>query len=72
MKRVDKLRKRIVKEHGNCLIPVIGCRSFDFGEVLCGHIHSLEMTFKDLTVHFGISFDELADIVADHIRRLEP
>lgn len=64
MRTVDELREMIVREHGFWWYPN------DFGEILCYHIHEEDMTFKKLTKHFDITLDELAEVIADHIRRL--
>jgi len=41
-----------------------------FGETFCAHIHTYDLGFIDLAQHFNITLDELADVTADHIRRL--
>lgn len=61
MRKVEEIREGIMKwerEYG------------DFGEMLCYHIHEMNMPFRILAEHFEISLEELAEVVADHIRRL--
>lgn len=71
MRTMEELRNLIIIEHGiydcggECLND---CR--DFGEILCYHIHELNMPFRILAEHFKITLDELAEVIADHIRRL--
>lgn len=43
-----------------------------FGETFCAHIHTYNIGFVDLARHFNITLAELAEVTADHIRRLEP
>lgn len=64
MKTIEEIRELIVKEHG------LEHHKGDFGEILCYHIHETSMPFRILAEHFGITLDELAEVVADHIRRL--
>ena len=67
MRTVEELRELIVGNHyiqDDCSIGE------DFGEILCYHIHELNMPFKLLAKHFDITLDELAEVIADHIRRL--
>ena len=64
MRTVEELRDLITEEHG------YGYHNEDFGEILCYHIHELKMSFKILAEHFDITLDELAEVIADHIRRL--
>jgi len=62
MRTVEEIREGIMKwerEYNN-----------DFGEMLCYHIHEMNMPFRILAEHFGISLEELAEVIADHIRRL--
>lgn len=65
MRTVEELRELIACEHG-WRSPKEG----DFGEVLCFHIHELNMPFEILAEHFDVTLDELAEVIADHIRRL--
>lgn len=65
MRTVEELRELMASEHG-WRSPKEG----DFGEVLCYHIHELSLSFKELAKHFDITLDELAEVIADHIRRL--
>lgn len=67
---IESLRERIVKEHAKCIEPFIGGLG-GFGETFCGHIHELGLTFREMADHFEISMGELADVTADHIRRLK-
>lgn len=66
---IRKIRENIIENHSICIVPYIGGRG-GFGETFCGHIHELGLTFRELADHFGLSMDELADLTADHIRRL--
>ncbi len=68
--RIDEIRHDISENHWQCIEPIIGGRG-GFGETFCGHIHGLNMTFKDQAEHYGITLDELAEVTADHIRRLD-
>lgn len=68
--RIDEIRFDIEENHWQCIAPFIGGRG-GLGETFCGHIHELNMTFKDLAEHYGITLFELADVTADHIRRLD-
>jgi len=67
--RIDDIRKDITENHWQCIEPFIGGRG-GFGETFCGHIHELNLTFLEQADHYGITLDELADVTADHIRRL--
>lgn len=64
--RIEEIREGIVENHSKCIKD----GGKDFGEIFCGHIHELNMPFKVLAEHFEITLNELADITADHIRRL--
>jgi hypothetical protein len=66
---IESIREMIVRDHADDMIPVMGGAG-GFGETFCGHIHEFGMTFKELAEHFGISMFDLADVTADHIRRL--
>lgn len=70
MTDIESLRQKIVKEHAGCIVPYMGGEG-GFGETFCGHIHEMGLTFRELADHFGISMEELAEITADHIRRLK-
>lgn len=70
MTNIERIREMIVNEHAKCIEPYMGGLG-GFGETFCGHIHELRMTFRELADHFDISMDELADLTADHIRRLK-
>lgn len=67
--RIKEIREMIVTDHAKCIVPYMGDKG-GFGETFCGHIHEMGMTFKELAHHFKITMSELADITADHIRRL--
>lgn len=69
-KKIEEIREMIVEKHGECIAPLMGGRG-GFGETFCGHIHGLDMTFKDQAEHYDITLSELADVTADHIRRLD-
>ena len=69
VKRIEEIRLDIEENHWQCIEPFIGGRG-GFGETFCGHIHCLNMTFKDQAEHYNITLFELADVTADHIRRL--
>ena len=69
-KRKIKTLRKIVENHGKCIIKVLGGNSTDFGEVFCGHIHGLNMPFKILAKHFGFTLEELARVVSNHIKKL--
>lgn len=61
IRTVEELRKLIVEQyyfHKDC------------GELLCHYIHEENMTFKELALHLDITLDELAEVIADHIRKL--
>lgn len=67
MRTIEELREHMIEHHRNrANMPF----TMDFGELLCYHIHQLRMTFKKLAEHFGITLDELAEVIADHIRKL--
>ena len=67
MRTVEELRKYMIKHHKKRQnMPF----TIDFGELICYHIHQLHMTFRKLAEHFDITLDELAEVIADHIRRL--
>lgn len=68
--RIDEIRNDIEGNHWQCIEPFIGGRG-GFGETFCGHIHELDMTFKDQAEHYGITLFELANVTAAHIRRLD-
>lgn len=64
--RILQIREMISETHWQCIAPFMGGRG-GFGETFCGHIHRLNMTFKDQAEHYGITLSELADVTADHI-----
>ena len=68
--RIDEIRHDIEENHWQCIEPFLGGRG-GFGETFCGHIHCLDMTFKDQAEHYGITLNELAAVTADHIQRLD-
>ena len=68
-KRILEIREMISGTHWQCISPFMGGRG-GFGETFCGHIHRLNMTFKDQAEHYEITLSELADVTCDHIRRL--
>ena len=43
----------------------------DFGELLCHNIHERKMDFRQIAAEWNVSLPVLAELVADHIRRLE-
>lgn len=64
-KRIEEIRYMIETEHKD------SNGGGGFGETFCAHIHTYDLGFIDLAQHFGITLAELAEVTADHIRRLE-
>ena len=62
--RIDEIRHDIEENHWQCIEPFLGGRG-GFGETFCGHIHCLDMTFKDQAEHYGITLNELAAVTAE-------
>lgn len=70
MDRTISTLRKIVEKHKQCKVYSGDCGT-SFGEVLCAHIHSpIDMPFKVLAKHFGVTLNELAKVISNHIRKL--
>ena len=65
---IETSRNWIIRAFGD---PDVGYTTEDFGELLCNNIHEREMNFRDIAGEWDVSLDVLAELVADHIRRLD-
>jgi len=64
MRNIKALRQYVIEKHSLC------CKYKDFGEILCFHIHSLNMPFNILAKHFKMTLPELAKLISYHINKL--
>ena len=64
---IERLRRLIEYQYRHHPTGCGGC----FGELLCYEIHNNGLTFKRLTLKWGISLPTLGELIHDHCKRLE-
>ncbi len=65
---IDTSRMWIIRAFG---VAVDGFETDDFGKLLEHNLYDLEMDFRQIAAEWNVSLDVLAELVADHIRRLD-
>ncbi len=66
---INTSRMWIIRAFGNRDEPYF--QTNDFDELLKNNIYNREMPFQAIAKEWDISLEVLAELVADHIRRLE-
>ena len=65
---IDTSRMWIIRAYG---VAADGFETSDFGELLEHNLYQQKMGFDQIAQEWNISLEVLAELVADHIRRLE-
>ena len=65
---LDTSKMWIIRAHR---VAVDGFEAGNFEELLEHNLYDLEMDFRQIAAEWNISLEVLAELVADHIRRLE-